>query len=321
MRALGRGVPQAIEILEPLVARNPDYAPAWAQLSHAYSLTPNYHRNGTVAELRRYVDEYLPKAEAAAQRAIRLDPDLADGYVALGRFQARRGKYLLAEELFSKALALDPYNPDALNQYSSLLAVVGRLKEALAMKQQMLALEPEIAGFAIGAAEMLWLNGQDNTAIAVLKELPSSVTQGGFSLARFYAAMGRYGEAADLFLESAAGTEPPEFMVTAARLLRTAPAVAASPQSLPRLGVLGFVYAHIGAPDRVLEVYEATTEAGYLSASGTFNAFLWHPTYAALRKTERFKAWVRAEGYVDYWRVKGWPEFCRSLGADDFVCV
>jgi hypothetical protein len=49
-------------------------------------------------------------------------------------------------------------------------------------------------------------------------------------------------------------------------------------------------------------------------------SFLWHPSAAPIRKVERFKALVRKIGYVDYWRTKGWPEFCRPVGADDFVC-
>ena len=42
--------------------------------------------------------------------------------------------------------------------------------------------------------------------------------------------------------------------------------------------------------------------------------------YAPVRKTERFKAFVRNAGLVDYWRAKGWPDLCRPMGADDFVC-
>ena len=42
--------------------------------------------------------------------------------------------------------------------------------------------------------------------------------------------------------------------------------------------------------------------------------------YAPVRKTERFKAYVRKIGMVDYWRARGWPDLCRSMGADDFVC-
>ena len=44
------------------------------------------------------------------------------------------------------------------------------------------------------------------------------------------------------------------------------------------------------------------------------------PSYAPVRKTERFKAYVRKAGLVDYWRARGWPDLCRPMGADDFVC-
>jgi hypothetical protein len=35
---------------------------------------------------------------------------------------------------------------------------------------------------------------------------------------------------------------------------------------------------------------------------------------------QRFKAYVRKAGLVDYWRARGWPDLCRPMGADDFVC-
>jgi hypothetical protein len=40
-----------------------------------------------------------------------------------------------------------------------------------------------------------------------------------------------------------------------------------------------------------------------------------------LRKTERFKAYVRKAGLVDYWRARGWPDLCRPVGEDDFICT
>jgi hypothetical protein len=46
----------------------------------------------------------------------------------------------------------------------------------------------------------------------------------------------------------------------------------------------------------------------------------WDPLYAPLRKTERFKTLMRDAGLVDYWRERGWPDLCRPVGADDFVC-
>jgi hypothetical protein len=60
-----------------------------------------------------------------------------------------------------------------------------------------------------------------------------------------------------------------------------------------------------------LEQYEETAEAGYFAASGGDDAILWHPSYAPVRKTDRYKAFGRKSGYVEYWRAKGWPDLCR----------
>ena len=82
VRARARGVPQAIKILEPLVVRYPDYAPAWTQLAVAYGLMPNYSRNRSVEELRQVVDTFLPKAENAL--------DMIDAIIILIRGSADR---------------------------------------------------------------------------------------------------------------------------------------------------------------------------------------------------------------------------------------
>ena len=81
-----------------------------------------------------------------------------------------------------------------------------------------------------------------------------------------------------------AGNYLPGLLESAARLLESAPSKGASPQGLPRLGSLGFVYLHVGAPERVFEYYEGTI------------------------------------GLVDLWRARGWPDVCRPAGAGDFVC-
>jgi TolB-like protein/DNA-binding SARP family transcriptional activator len=313
-----RGVPQAIEILEPLVARNPDYAPAWALLASAYGLTPNFARSRPLPEMRQVVADTQPKAEAAAQRAIALDPSLAEGHLALSRVYAARGNFLMADELRRKALALDPNHPDALQAHSNWLATAGRLKEALGFKQHLWSLEPLIPGYNVDLAEFFWVDGQTDRAIAILKE--TSLGNAKVGLATIYASQGRYNEAAEVLLAMPAGpAQPPrEALEEAARLLRTAPVAVASPQGLPTLGGLAFIYLHIGAPGRILEPYEGWRDAGYITDIGF--PFFWHPSYAPVRKLERFKAYVRKAGFVDYWRAKGWPDLCRPVGADDFEC-
>jgi hypothetical protein len=86
-RALSVGLAETIALLEGVVERNPDFAPAWAQLAMTYPsmarfpLTIEY---APVGEKRRVTDAWMPKTEAAARRAIELDPSLPDAYSALG---------------------------------------------------------------------------------------------------------------------------------------------------------------------------------------------------------------------------------------------
>jgi hypothetical protein len=104
----------------------------------------------------------------------------------------------------------------------------------------------------------------------------------------------------------------------AAKILESAPAKAAVPAELPRLGNLSFAFMHVGAPERVLEFYEDEIKGDYFQPIST--TWFWHPTYAAVRKTERFKKVVRELGLVEYWRARGWPAQCHPVGASDFAC-
>jgi TolB-like protein len=109
-----KALKDAIALLDQVVARNPDFAPAWALLARAQEDLPNYvAASASVDEMRLAVQSSRDNAEPAARKAIQLDPDLADGYVTLASMQERAGKFLLSEELNLKALAVDPSNPAA----------------------------------------------------------------------------------------------------------------------------------------------------------------------------------------------------------------
>jgi tetratricopeptide (TPR) repeat protein len=306
-------------LLEQLVVRDPDYAPAWALMAQAYDFVPNFEPawlSGDFEKLRPSVAASAPRADAAARRAIQLDPNLADGYASLALALEQRGKFAEAEELYMKAVALDSNNPDVLHLYSRLLLSVGRLKDGLAMRQRLLSLDPFVPVYNSATAWALWLNGRDDEAIALAEPLPSFPR--GYTLSRILAAKGRYRDAADIIAAIPIGNFLPGTVEDAVRLLRAAPARVASPQSLSRLGLLEFTYLYVGASGRVLDFYEGGVEVGY--AVSLMNAFLWHPSYASVRKTERFKAYVRAAGLVAHWRTRGWPDLCKPIGADDFAC-
>lgn len=134
-----------------------------------------------------------------------------------------------------------------------------------------------------------------------------------------YASLGRYEEASEIVSQiTTGGNFPAELVADAMRFLRSAPAKVASPDTLPPLRAFGYIYLHIGAPERALEFYEDCVAADTCNVLDF--SLLWHPSYAPVRKMERFKRLVRDAGLVDYWKTRGWPDLCRPVGTNDFVC-
>jgi tetratricopeptide (TPR) repeat protein len=236
--------------------------------------------------------------------------------MALAFGRQLRGQFFEADDEYARALALDPNNGEALDGYGLMVSDLGYVKRALPMRQRLLTLEPFVPLFTRLTASVIWASGATDEPIALLKRVPE-----GFSairLANVYASLDRYNEAADLIL-SRSDTYLPGVADATARLLRSAPAVTPSPESLPRLGSwLEFAYLAVGAPGRVLDTYEEGLKLNLQEPSHATT--LWARPYAGLRKTERFKRFVRNAGFVDYWRAKGWPDLCHPVGADDFAC-
>jgi TolB-like protein/DNA-binding SARP family transcriptional activator/Tfp pilus assembly protein PilF len=117
------GLRRAVEHFGEAVAREPDYARAHAALGDAYAVSAFYD----------YLPprEVYPKAEAAARRAIQLDPALAAPHATLGYvltyYHLDR---IRAEEAFERALASDPGYSTAHQWYGNLLTVAGRFDDA-----------------------------------------------------------------------------------------------------------------------------------------------------------------------------------------------
>ena len=306
---------EAAQRLERVVAREPNYAPAWALLGLAYGYIPlRGLAGGDLERGRTIVADVLPKAEAAANRAITIDPKSADGYFALGFIQHVRAKQIETMETFAKAMALDPTNPDGLHIYSDTLADLGYVKRSLPLRQQLQQLEPFVPVYKAITARILGAAGDYDQAIALLSELGA---RGSPETARIYAAKGKYAEAADLIRETP-GFEKAQLDATA-QVLRKAPARATPGElSAIRHPALSFAFPFVGAPERAMDAYEAALKIGYVGPGN--NVYLWTPPLANVRKTERFKAYMRNVGMVDAWRKLGWPDLCRPMGADDFVC-
>jgi TolB-like protein len=313
-----RALADAAVLLEQVLMRDADFAPAAAMLAYGYALTPLFApslRSGMPEEERKIVERTIPRSDALAKRATQLDPKSAEGFVALGYAHMVQRKMLAAEDAFRQALALNPNQADGLHGYSQLLAALGRIKESLAMREHLQGLEQFIINYTADTAEIYWLDGETEKAIAMLQPFRPGRT---LELALVLASIGKYYEAAAAIREMPAANYPAGMTEAAAKILESAPAKAAAPAALPRIGNMSFAYMHVGAPERVLEFYEDEVRGDYFQPISA--TWFWHPTYAAVRKTARFKQVAGDLGLVDYWRARGWPTQCRPLGTNDLTC-
>lgn len=121
-RVSDAGYRAAIDHFERALERDPGYAAAWAGLSDAYYGISNVYLPPS---------EAMPKARAAAERALQLDPQLAAGYRALGVVQAQyEFRWADAESSYVRSLRLGPSESLTHLGYMFLLSELGRFDEA-----------------------------------------------------------------------------------------------------------------------------------------------------------------------------------------------
>jgi TolB-like protein/Flp pilus assembly protein TadD len=135
-RRSGDNIPKAIALFEQAIARDPNYALAYAGLSSAYILVPFY------AGVDRH--EAYSKAKEAALKALRLDPNLAEAHLAFG-------KVLFFSEIdlagatreYKRAIELKPNDAAAHHWFGNdTLAALGRFEEAIAEGRRAVSLDP-----------------------------------------------------------------------------------------------------------------------------------------------------------------------------------
>jgi TolB-like protein/Flp pilus assembly protein TadD len=134
---------RAMQAYQRAVDLDPSYAPAWAGLASATYWVADS------AESVAAVFAGQERARAAADKAVALRPDLADGYLARGLIRAIvQWDWAGAGEDLRRALALAPESPDVLFSYASVvLRPTGRLEEAAATLRKAIELDPLNARF------------------------------------------------------------------------------------------------------------------------------------------------------------------------------
>jgi TolB-like protein/DNA-binding winged helix-turn-helix (wHTH) protein/Flp pilus assembly protein TadD len=125
----------AIDYFQRAIAREPNYAAAYAGLANTYALVGGY---SLVAQ-----GPFIEKARAAANQAVVIDPKLPDAHVALAVIaQNYDWDWKRAESEYRQAIELDPNNATAHHWYAEFLSFQGRFDEAFTEIAKAEALDP-----------------------------------------------------------------------------------------------------------------------------------------------------------------------------------
>ena len=176
--ARGPGLRQAAADFQQAVAIDPGYAQAWAALAETQMLLPHYFLEPA--------DTAFPAGEAAAKRALALDPNTASAYVALAMMYRVQWKWQDADTAFQNALQIAPGDAEAADQYGQFLLAVGRLDEALAQIDRAQRLDP-LSGI-IAATRTNVLTAMHRFADADAQARSMIVGHPGYALGHFIAA-------------------------------------------------------------------------------------------------------------------------------------
>jgi TolB-like protein/lipoprotein NlpI len=144
-------LPKSIEAYQQAIQKDPQYALAYAGLASTYALL------GQVPYDNLRPLEAKPKARAAAEHALQLDPLLGEAHAVLANVAfSYDWNFDVAEQEFQRALALSPNNPTPHLWYGHYCIVRNRLPQALEENSRTLDLDPVSPLFNTVRAEILY---------------------------------------------------------------------------------------------------------------------------------------------------------------------
>ena len=185
---------RALGLFEQALVLDPDYALAHAGLASTYLLM------ASTAMLRPLpVDEAMPRARRAAERALALDEGLAEAWAALGRVKMEYDwDWDGAEADLGHAVSLNGSSVEALSTFGQFLSAMGRHDDAIETMEQARRLDPRHVETLQHFAIVYWVAGQADAALQVAQDSlafsPDSV-RGHYGRVLILDQLGRHEEA------------------------------------------------------------------------------------------------------------------------------
>ncbi len=303
-RWTNEGIEQGLKHLEQAIARDPNYALAYATITHAYT------EMGLGVAGALSPDEAFRRAKAAAKRALEIDPGLAEAHAMLAflRFVCDYD-WAGAEEEFKRAIELNPNSGDTYDSYGLMLSALERYDEAIEMQQRANELDP--LAHRQDVATTLLRAGRYDEALRHITRVVEidphfAMAHGTLGWASLFAGMPDQGIAA---LQKALSLAPESTLY----LAQLGEAFALIGRTEEARGVLRqleelsaqryvspyhFAYVHtgLGEHDRAMDWLERAYEERAGGIFGVKGSFLFTP----LRSHARFQALLRKMNLADH---------------------
>jgi class 3 adenylate cyclase/TolB-like protein/Tfp pilus assembly protein PilF len=190
------GLRRSIDLFDMALQLDPEFALAYSGLANSYILSAEY-------------GHILPPAEGFAQarhyalRALEVDDTLADAHAALAQIKAEdEWDWNAAEEIFIRAIELNPNVPFVHHAYALILTYMGRFDEAIIEQELARNLDPLSLIINRNVGQVLACARRLDEAIVALNytlELDPNYAYVRMILGQIYLARGMYNDALSTF--------------------------------------------------------------------------------------------------------------------------
>jgi eukaryotic-like serine/threonine-protein kinase len=188
---------RALEYFEQAAALDPNFAAAHTEIAWVYWSQAN--ASGDPREL-------MPKAKAATERALEIDPEYAKAHALKAMLREYEFDWQGAESEYRRAIELSPSLNFARNNYAFFLSIMNRQEEALAELNQQNARDPiNQRMFLLQKGIILVQARRFDDALGAYREAQAVETTREvprFALGYAFAGKGLYNEAADYYRKS-----------------------------------------------------------------------------------------------------------------------
>ncbi len=308
-----RSLPRAINLFEQAVAKDRSFARAWAALAAIYNVAPGW---GIVDR------DYRALAREAAEKAIRLGPELSLPYAVLAMDASKDwpGDFEQSLDLFGEALARNPKNTTAYLWRMIAYLDLGYFDRAEQDARQCLEIDPAYDICRSFYALAVLFDGDTARALEIHE---TALRRGFFGNSQPF-----------LYLYAATGRERSALI-----------AIAANNAARGVNSATSYEYRALIDPGFDYEAEKALIDQAYFPAGsaeaewgpwhadflfhyrqydriqGSDLSYWWFPYPLEFRNSPHRKRMMREAGLPEYWRKHGFPPQCKPLGKDDFECT